>query len=142
MILSSSRGRYNPLLSLPLTPYRPLVDWTAAPHATRKAHIVYLLENLEHQDSWVRYQTARRLLYLLQGMYGPITLVILFSHRTNFNRFLCRKHFPGEPVTMDSRKCKFGQGFTGCHRHRRCTQDALRQTRSTYVRPISAPCVV
>jgi hypothetical protein len=47
--------------------FDPFEDWTTAPYPQRKGHIVFLLENLEHQESWVRYQASRRLLYLLQG---------------------------------------------------------------------------
>lgn len=42
-------------------------EWTAAGAPERKLYVVSLLENLEHQDSYTRYATARRLLYLLQG---------------------------------------------------------------------------
>lgn len=107
-------------------------DWTSAPYAQRKTHIVTLLENLEHQDSLVRYQASRRLLYLLQG---EPRLSRDPTYASTPNRFFCGKYFPREPVTVDSRKCKRGQRFTRRDHHRRCVKDALRQTRSTDVRP-------
>ncbi len=42
-------------------------EWTSTSPSQRKLYVVSLLENLEHQDSFMRYATARRLLYLLQG---------------------------------------------------------------------------
>ena len=55
-------------------------DWTTAPYPQRKGHIVFLLENLEHQESWVRYQASRRLLYLLQGACMRLPI-----HKTEHN---------------------------------------------------------
>jgi len=46
---------------------QPNTEWTTASASERKLYVISLLENLEHQDSYTRYATARRLLYLLQG---------------------------------------------------------------------------
>lgn len=68
-------------------------DWTAAPYAQRKAHIVLLLENLEHKESLVRYQASRRLLYLLQGAFSATGRVL--NQTTQFgNQVPLRKVLP------------------------------------------------
>lgn len=56
------------------------IEWTQATQTERKAHIVTLLENMEHRDSLVRYQTTRRLLYLLQGSF------LVFWHPPTFTK--------------------------------------------------------
>uniref|UniRef100_A0A8H7XWJ5 N1221-domain-containing protein n=1 Tax=Psilocybe cubensis TaxID=181762 RepID=A0A8H7XWJ5_PSICU len=40
------------------------------PDGTRRAHVEYLLESLEHRDTEIRFTNARRLFYVLQGTFG------------------------------------------------------------------------
>jgi N1221-like protein len=46
------------------------VEWTKTPLAQRKVHIELLLESLEHRDAEIRFTNARRLFYVLQGIYA------------------------------------------------------------------------
>ena len=45
------------------------VEWIKAPLSKRRTHVEVLLESLEHRDAEVRFTNARRLFYVLQGMY-------------------------------------------------------------------------
>ncbi|KAI0033356.1 hypothetical protein K488DRAFT_47952 [Vararia minispora EC-137] len=48
-------------------------EWTKAPYAKRRAHVELLLESLEHKDVAIRFTNARRLLYVLQGVFAETT---------------------------------------------------------------------
>lgn len=43
------------------------VEWTKCDLSERIAHVQLLLESLEHRDAEIRFTTARRLFYILQG---------------------------------------------------------------------------
>lgn len=47
-------------------------EWIDSSFSQRKAHVERLLEGLEHRDAEFRFTNARRLLYVLQGMYMPV----------------------------------------------------------------------
>ncbi|KZS97748.1 hypothetical protein SISNIDRAFT_423128 [Sistotremastrum niveocremeum HHB9708] len=48
-------------------------DWIKAPIAKRKVHVEVILESLEHRDPEIRFTNARRLLYIIQGVFAETT---------------------------------------------------------------------
>lgn len=46
-----------------------MLEWIESSFTQRKAHVEVLLESLEHRDAVIRFTNARRLLYVLQGVY-------------------------------------------------------------------------
>lgn len=48
-------------------------EWSKTSSAEKKAQIEVLLESLEHRDSEIRWTNARKLLYVLQGVFAETT---------------------------------------------------------------------
>ena len=75
-------------------------EWTGTSPSQRKMYVVSLLENLEHQDSFMRYATARRLLYLLQGTSTRIPFALHIIKAKN-DRHICGDDLARAPDALD-----------------------------------------
>ncbi|KAH9465085.1 hypothetical protein Pst134EB_004571 [Puccinia striiformis f. sp. tritici] len=49
------------------------VDWVQAPSAVQKSYIIHLLDRLEDKDPEIRFDAARKILYIAQGTFAHST---------------------------------------------------------------------
>lgn len=107
------------------------VEWTKAPLSQRKAHIELLLESLEHRDAEIRFTNARRLFYVLQGIWScRLSMLIPIGQS---DRYFCGNCISGTSTALDIRELQSGAVCKWYEHHHRSHENRKRQARSPLV---------